>query len=95
MATTPTPTITKQLAISIPPEFMQLIANLNTAVVRWNALADDAKAALNAIKAAADAGTQAVPAIQRDVQQAALAVTAFHIQGKGPFGSEISGGGAS
>ena len=35
---------------------------------------------------------KAVPAIQGDVQQAALAVTAFHIQGKGPFGSEISGG---
>ena len=84
MATTPTPL----MALNIPPEFMELIANLNTAVVRWNALADDAKAALDAIKDAADAGTQAVPMIQADVNKAAGAVAEFHF--KGPLG--MSGG---
>ena len=88
MATTPTPTITKQLAISIPPEFMQLIANLNTAVVRWNALADDAKAALDAIKAAADAGTQAVPAIEDDAKE--IAAAAKNLHGTGPLGTKFS-----
>ena len=74
--------------LNIPPEFMQLIANLNTAVVRWNALADDAKAALDAIKAAADAGTQAVPLIQADVKE--IADAAKNLHGTGPLGTKFS-----
>lgn len=35
---------------------------------------------------------KAVPEITASVQEAADALKAFHIQGKGPFGSEISGG---
>jgi hypothetical protein len=84
MATTPTPL----LSLNIPPEFMELIANLNTAVVRWNALADDAKAALNAIKAAADAGTQAVPAIEDDAKE--IAGAAKNLHGTGPLGTKFS-----
>ena len=84
MATTPTPL----LSLNIPPEFMELIANLNTAVVRWNALADDAKAALNAIKAAADAGTQAVPAIEADAKE--MADAAKNLHGTGPLGTKFS-----
>ena len=84
MATTPTPL----LSLNIPPEFMELIANLNTAVVRWNALADDAKAALNAIKAAADAGTQAVPAIEDDAKE--IADAAKNLHGTGPLGTKFS-----
>ena len=84
MATTPTPL----LSLNIPPEFMELIANLNTAVVRWNALADDAKAALNAIKAAADAGTQAVPAIEADAKE--IADAAKNLHGTGPLGTKFS-----
>ena len=84
MATTPTPL----LALYIPPEFMELIANLNTAVTRWNALADDAKAALDAIKAAADAGTQAVPAIEADVKE--IADAAKNLHGTGPLGTKFS-----
>jgi thiazole synthase ThiGH ThiG subunit len=74
--------------LNIPPEFMELIANLNTAVVRWNALADDAKAALNAIKAAADAGTQAVPAIEADAKE--MADAAKNLHGTGPLGTKFS-----
>ena len=84
MATTPTPL----MALNVPPEFLQLIANLNTAVVRWNALADDAKAALNAIKAAADAGTQAVPAIEGDAKE--MADAAKNLHGTGPLGTKFS-----
>ena len=84
MATTPTPL----MALNIPPEFLQLIANLNTAVVRWNALADDAKAALDAIKAAADAGTQAVPAIEDDAKE--IAAAAKNLHGTGPLGTKFS-----
>lgn len=84
MATTPTPL----LSLNIPPEFMELIANLNTAVVRWNALADDAKAALDAIKAAADAGTQAVPAIEADAKE--MADAAKNLHGTGPLGTKFS-----
>ena len=83
MATTPTPL----LAFNIPPEFMELIANLNMAVVRWNALADDAKAALDAIKAAADAGTQAVPAIEADAKE--IADAAKNLHGTGPLGTKF------
>ena len=84
MATTPTPL----MALNVPPEFMELIANLNTAVVRWNALADDAKAALDAIKAAADAGTQAVPAIEDDAKE--IAAAAKNLHGTGPLGTKFS-----
>ena len=84
MATTPTPL----MALNIPPEFMELIANLNTAVVRWNALADDAKAALDAIKATADAGTQAVPAIEDDAKE--IAGAAKNLHGTGPLGTKFS-----
>ena len=84
MATTPTPL----MALNVPPEFLQLIANLNTAVVRWNALADDAKAALDAIKAAADAGTQAVPAIEDDAKE--IAAAAKNLHGTGPLGTKFS-----
>ena len=84
MATTPTPLLT----LNIPPEFMELIANLNTAVVRWNALADDAKAALDAIKATADAGTQAVPAIEADAKE--MADAAKNLHGTGPLGTKFS-----
>ena len=84
MATTPTPL----LSLNIPPEFMELIANLNTAVVRWNALADDAKAALDAIKATADAGTQAVPAIEADAKE--MADAAKNLHGTGPLGTKFS-----
>ena len=84
MATTPTPL----MALNVPPEFLQLIANLNTAVVRWNALADDAKAALDAIKAAADAGTQAVPDIEADAKE--IADAAKNLHGTGPLGTKFS-----
>ena len=84
MATTPTPL----MALNIPPEFLQLIANLNTAVVRWNALADDAKAALDAIKATADAGTQAVPDIEADAKE--MADAAKNLYGTGPLGTKFS-----
>ena len=84
MATTPTPL----MALNVPPEFLPLIANLNTAVVRWNALADDAKAALDAIKAAADAGTQAVPAIEDDAKE--IAAAAKNLHGTGPLGTKFS-----
>ena len=88
------PTIT--LTIALPPDTVAevngLIADLRTVAQKYATMADKCDAALDAIKAAADAGTQAVTAIQGDVKQAADAVTAFHIQGKGPFGSEISGG---
>jgi hypothetical protein len=76
------------MALNIPPEFMELIANLNMAVVRWNALADDAKAALDAIKAAADAGTQAVPAIEDDAKE--MADAAKNLHGTGPLGTKFS-----
>ncbi len=84
MATTPIPL----MALNIPPEFMEMIASLNMAVVRWNALADDAKAALDAIKAAADAGTQAVPLIQADVKE--IADAAKNLHGTGPLGTKFS-----
>ena len=84
MATTPTPL----MALNVPPEFLQVIANLKTAVVRWNALADDAKAALDAIKAAADAGTQAVPAIEDDAKE--IADAAKNLHGTGPLGTKFS-----
>jgi len=82
-----TPT-TPLMALNIPPEFMELIANLNAAVVRWNALADDAKAALDAIKATADAGTQAVPAIEADAKE--MADAAKNLHGTGPLGTKFS-----
>jgi hypothetical protein len=84
MATTPTPL----LSLNIPPEFMELIANLNTAVVRWNALADDAKAALDAIKDAAYAGTQAVTYIEADAKE--MADAAKNLHGTGPLGTKFS-----
>jgi len=84
MATTPTPL----MALNIPPEFMELIANLNTAVVRWNALADDAKAALDAIKDAAYAGTQAVTYIEADAKE--MADAAKNLHGTGPLGTKFS-----
>ena len=79
---------TPLLAFNIPPEFMELIDNLNVAVVRWNALADDAKAALDAIKDAAYAGTQAVTYIEADAKE--MADAAKNLHGTGPLGTKFS-----
>ena len=84
MATTPTPL----LSLSIPPEFMELIANLNTAVVRWNALADDAKAALDAIKVTANNASDAIPLIQSSAKE--MADAAKNLHGTGPLGTKFS-----
>jgi hypothetical protein len=78
--------------ITLPPstqtEIDGLCADLRAAVQKYSVLADKLDAALDAIKATADAGTQAIPQIQSDVKQATVAVAAFHF--KGPLG--VSGG---
>ena len=86
MATAPfTSTYTVGLPPSTQAEIDGILADLRTTVQKWGTLADK-------LSAATDAITEAVPLIQGSVKEAADTVTKFHIQGKGPFGSEISGG---
>ena len=67
-----------------------LVQAAKATLAKYDALADKLGAALDAIKATANAGTTAIPLIQTAVKTATDAVAAFHIKGKGPFGSEIS-----
>ena len=88
MATTPTPL----LALNIPPntvtEFNGLIADLRTVAQKYASLADKWGTALDAIKAAADAGTQAVPDIEADAKE--MADAAKNLHGTGPLGTKFS-----
>jgi hypothetical protein len=85
--------------MGLPPstqaEIDGILADLRTAVQKWGVLADKidsfvdkGNAALDAIKATADAGTQAIPLIQADVKE--IADAAKNLHGTGPLGTKFS-----